>query len=68
VTPDKGIFSLVVRRRAWTSQHNPYHSRKDETENMCDCGEYDYEDLTLELEQKEPEKIPMVVQAKKPRK
>jgi hypothetical protein len=35
---------------------------------MCDCGEYDYEGLTLELEQKEPEKIPIAVQAKKSRK
>jgi len=41
---------------------NPYESGADVSETMCDCAEYEFEEMALETEQKEPEPIAVPVQ------
>ena len=46
----------------------PLSVREHLTDPMCDCSGYELEDLTLEEEEKEPQKVAVQVRLPRPKK
>ena len=53
------LLAFVIFRR---TLRNPYLSGQKLARTMCDCADYEFEEMALETEEKEPQAITVPVQ------